>query len=229
VTQTLTIAGVISILKQVASDEKAHIEELRQLDAVLGDGDMGVTIELGSRAIDKYLNSTDEKDIGKLLVKCGTNFNKASPSTFGTLLASAFMEAGKACLGKKEISIEDLVAVGKSAVEGVKKRGKAEIGDKTMLDSLIPAVEAFQLELAKGAHPEVALDAAVKAAESGMKATINMKAKHSRASWHQEDSIGVQDAGATAMYHIIESFVRHLIFYIVHRGCTETPHKTRNG
>ena len=211
--QKLTATDIISILREVASDQKAHIEELRQLDAVLGDGDMGVTTELGSRAIDEYLSSTDEKDIGKLLAKSGMNFNKASPSTFGTLVASAFMEAGKASLGKRELSVEDLIAVGNGAVDGIKKRGKAEIGDKTMLDSLVPAVAVFEQELAKGTEPKAALNAAVKAAESGMKATIKMKAKHSRASWHQEDSIGVQDAGATAMYYIIESFVRHLIFY----------------
>lgn len=211
--QKLTVTDIISILREVASDQKAHIEELRQLDAVLGDGDMGVTTELGSRAIDEYLSSTDEKDIGKLLAQSGMNFNKASPSTFGTLVASAFMEAGKASLGKRELSIEDLIAVGKGAVDGIKKRGKAEIGDKTMLDSLVPAVAVFEQELAKGTEPKAALNAAVNAAESGMKATIKMKAKHSRASWHQDDSIGVQDAGATAMYYIIESFVRHLIFY----------------
>ncbi len=209
-TQALTIASIISVLKDVASDQKDHIEELRQLDAVLGDGDMGITMELGCRALEEYLDSPGEDDIGKLLAKCGMNFNKASPSTFGTLLASAFMEAGKASLGKREIGIEDLVAVGKGAVDGVKKRGKAELGDKTMLDSLVPAVEAFQQGLAKNAEPKVALDAAVKAAESGMRATVNMKAKHSRASWHQEDSIGVQDAGATAMYYLIESFAKAL-------------------
>ena len=213
-TQTLTITSIISVLKEVASDQEAHIEELRQLDAILGDGDMGVTMELGSRALEDYLNSSGEDDIGKLLAKCGMNFNRASPSTFGTLLASAFMESGKAYLGKKEIDIRDLATIGKGAVDGVKKRGKAELGDKTMLDSLVPAVEAFQQELAKSDDPKAALDAAVKAAESGMKATVNMKAKHSRASWHQRDSIGVQDAGATAMYYLIESFVRCLISQI---------------
>ena len=80
-----------------------------------------------------------------------------------------------------------------------------------MLDCLAPAVEAFKKELAGGADPEIALKAAVTAADEGMKATIPMVSKHGRASWHREKSIGVQDAGATAVYFMIESFVRHLI------------------
>lgn len=207
----LTAINIVSILEEVAADLESRSEELRQLDAVIGDGDLGVTTELGSKAIREYLSSPDKDDIGQLLAKCGMYINKASPSTFGTLLASAFMGAGKASLGKEKIDIKDLVLVGDGAIDGVKKRGKAVVGDKTMLDCLVPTVEAFRRELADGGDPKVALKAAVTAAEAGMKGTIPMMAKHGRASWHRENSVGVQDAGATAMYYIIESFVRHLI------------------
>ncbi|MFC2021484.1 dihydroxyacetone kinase subunit DhaL [Chloroflexota bacterium] len=206
----LTAIDIAAVLKEVAADLENHIEELRQLDAVIGDGDLGVTIKLGSNAIGEYLDSPAEGNIGRLLVDCGMQFNKASPSTFGTLLASAFMEAGKTSLGKDEIDIKDLALMGDSAIDGIKKRGKAEVGDKTMLDCLVPAVEAFKKELADGADSKVALKAAVMAAEEGMKATIPLASKHGRASWHGDNSVGVQDAGATAMYFIIESFVRHL-------------------
>ncbi len=207
----LTTMNIVSILKEVASDFESHSEELRQLDAVIGDGDLGVTVELGSRALREYLASPDDDNTGQLLAKCGLRFNKASPSTFGTLLASAFMGAGKVAMGKEKIEIEDLGLMADSAVDGIKKRGKAEVGDKTMLDCLVPAVEAFKKELAGGVNPEVALKAAVTAAEEGMKATIPMMSKRGRASWHREKTIGVQDAGATAMYYLIESFVKHLI------------------
>ncbi|MBL7126731.1 MAG: dihydroxyacetone kinase subunit L [Dehalococcoidales bacterium] len=207
----LTTTNTVSILKDAASDFESHSEELRQLDAVIGDGDLGVTVELGSKGLREYLSSPEENNVGQLLVKCGLQFNKASPSTFGTLLASAFMSAGKAVMGKEKIEIEDLVLIADGAVDGIKKRGKAEVGDKTMLDCLVPAVEAFKKELASGAEPETALKAAVTAAEEGMKATIPMMSKHGRASWHREKTIGVQDAGATAMYYLIESFARHLI------------------
>ena len=207
----LMTMNIASILREVASDLESHSEELRQLDAVIGDGDLGVTVELGSKALREYLASPDEDNIGQLLAKCGLQFNKASPSTFGTLLASAFMGAGKVAIEKEKIEIEGLGLIADGAVDGIKKRGKAEVGDKTMLDCLVPAVEAFKKELACGVDPEVALKAAVTAAEEGMKATIPMMSKHGRASWHRENTIGVQDAGATAMYYLIESFVKHLI------------------
>ena len=205
----LAIANLVSILKEVASDFKSHSEELRQLDAVIGDGDLGVTVELGNKALSGYLTSPVPDDIGQLLAQCGLQFNKASPSTFGTLLASAFMGAGKAAMGKKAIEVGDLALLADGAVDGIKRRGKAEVGDKTLLDCLVPAVAAFKKGLASGSI-EAALKSAVTAAGEGMKATTQMMSKHGRASWHREKTIGVQDAGATAMYYLIESFVRHL-------------------
>ena len=213
-TRTLKATDIITIAGKVISDLSWHIEELRLLDARLGDGDLGVTIEVGIKAIKDYLASSGEDDIGKLLMHCGLNFNRASPSTFGTLLASALLEAGKALQGKREIGLDDLVAAGKASVAGVKNRGKAELGDKTMLDSLIPAVKAFEHELSRGVETKEAFSLVVTVAEEGMRATTNMRAKHSRASWRQEDSVGVQDAGATAMYYIIKSITQHLSDYL---------------
>ena len=85
----LTGNNVVTILKEVIVDFKGHSDQLRQLDAVIGDGDLGVTVELGSKALAEYLEMVVEDDIGQMLVQCGLRFNKASPSTFGTLLASA--------------------------------------------------------------------------------------------------------------------------------------------
>lgn len=205
---SLDIDKLKSILQSVAADLKSHSEELRQLDAKVGDGDLGVTIELASQAMTDYLASSAETDIGKLLAQCGMNINKVSPSTFGTILASAFMGGGKAVVGKEALGLGDLVLVGEGAVENIKKRGKAEAGDKTLLDALIPAVES--LKGSAGQDYKRALNAAVKSAEEGMKATVDMKAKFGRAQWFQEGSIGVQDGGATAMYYMIKSFADNL-------------------
>ena len=120
------------------------------------------------------------------------------------------MGAGKIVIGKKVIQVIDLELVADGAVEAIRNRGKAEVGDKTMLDCLVPAVEAFKKSIADDVGPDAALNATLEAAEEGMKSTIPMMSKHGRASWHRENTIGVQDAGATAMYYIIESFVRHL-------------------
>jgi dihydroxyacetone kinase-like protein len=208
VSKTVNAATLIAILKEAAAGWKRHSDEIRQLDAITGDGDMGVTVELGSKAMTDYLANPAEEDIGKLLMKCGMQLNKANPSTFGTLLASAFMEAGKAALGRKEIDVKDLSLLGWGAIDGVKKRGKAEVGEKTMIDSLVPAVEAFQHAQTSGADDKAAIEAAIKAAKAGMEATVKMKAKYSRASYRQDGGIGVQDAGATAMYYLIEAFGR---------------------
>ena len=206
----LDINRLKSVLKSVAADLKTHSEELRQLDAKVGDGDLGVTIELASQAMSDYLASSAETDIGKLLAQCGMNINRVSPSTFGTILASAFLGGGKSVVGKEKIGIGDLVIIGESAVENIKKRGKAEAGDKTLLDALIPATETLKKEIADGAGERDSLDRAVEAAEDGLKATINMKAKFGRAQWFQEGSVGVQDGGATAIYYLIKSFAEHI-------------------
>lgn len=207
----LDAAGISSVLKKVAGDLASHTEELRQLDAKVGDGDLGVTVELCSKALSGYLESATETDIGKLLAQCGMNINKMSPSTFGTILASGFMGGGKAVSGNSQIEFESLVLIGEGAIENIKKRGKAEAGDKTLLDTLIPAVRTLKDEIAGGSDIKTALDSMVKAAKNGMESTIGMKAKFGRAQWFKDGSIGVQDAGATAMYYIIKSFAEHLV------------------
>ncbi|MBN2075600.1 MAG: dihydroxyacetone kinase subunit L [Dehalococcoidales bacterium] len=204
------IDGMKSILHSVAVDLKSHSEELRQLDAKVGDGDLGVTIELASQAISEYLASSAETDIGKLLAQCGMNINKVSPSTFGTILASAFMGGGKAVVGKEKIGLNELILIGEGAVENIKKRGKAEAGDKTLLDALIPAVERLKKDIAGGMNEKELLESAVKSAEDGMKSTVDMKAKFGRAQWFKEGSVGVQDGGATAIFYMIKSFAEHM-------------------
>jgi dihydroxyacetone kinase-like protein len=104
----------------------------------------------------------------------------------------------------------NLVAAGEGAVENIKKRGKAEAGDKTLLDSLIPAVETLKKGVSNGNELDVIVRDVVKAAGEGMKSTVNMKAKFGRAQWFAEGSIGIQDGGATAMYYIIKSFMENL-------------------
>lgn len=203
-------AGMALILKNVASDMKEHREELWELDSKVGDGDLGVTIELVSKALSEYLTTTNEKDIGNLLAQCGMSINRANPSTFATILASAFMGGGKAVMGKTEIGPPDLVLIGEGAIANIQKRGKAEVGGKTLLDTIVPAVNVLKKEIESGTDIKNAISAAVTAAEEGMNATIHMKAKFGRAKWFQDSSIGIKDAGATAMYYMIKVFAQQL-------------------
>ena len=209
--RVINAVTLIAVLKETATRWSRFIDELRRLDSITGDGDLGVTVELASKAMTDYLNNPGEEDIGKLIMKCGVQINKSSPSTFGTLLASAFMDAGKTIVGRNEIEVKDLAIVGQGAIDGIKKRGKAEVGDKTMLDSLVPAVEAYKQAVANNIDYKITIKKASEAAKKGMEATKNMKAKYSRASYRPDGGIGIQDAGATATYYLIESFARSLI------------------
>lgn len=213
-TTTINSAKLIEILKDTAAAWSKHSEELRQLDSITGDGDLGVTVELASKAMTDYLNNPGEEDFGKLIMKSGMQINKASPSTYGTLLSSAFMEAGKMVVGKKEVELKDLATIGQGAIDGVQKRGKAVVGDKTMLDALIPAVEAYKQAIAASTDYKAALVKATEAAKKGMEATKTMKAKYSRASYRPDGGIGIQDAGATATYYLIESLAHSITKHI---------------
>ena len=213
-TSGITTCNLATILKETVTELQTHAEELRELDSLIGDGDLGVTVNLLSKAVLDYVASTKETDIGRFLAQYGLYINKANPSTFGTILALAFMGAGKKVIGKDAISVSDLVLIGEGAVEKIQEKGKASVGDKTVLDSLVPALETLRKELTSGSDPKSAIVAAVKAAEEGMKATVNMKAKVGRAKMFQNNSIGIQDGGATAMYYIIESFSKGFMAYL---------------
>jgi phosphoenolpyruvate---glycerone phosphotransferase subunit DhaL len=207
--RVLSCADLAEILREVGTDLPGYVEELRELDAALGDGDLGVTMGLAAGAMAQVGALDAGEDLGLLLAKLGMEINKVSPSTFGTLLASAFLGAGGRVRGKAAAGPADLTAMGYGAIEGIKKRGKAELGDKTMLDTLVPAVEAFDRALQESGEVPQAFELAVAAAEAGMNGTAAMVAKYGRASWRREDSVGVRDAGATAMYFLFRSFAQY--------------------
>jgi phosphoenolpyruvate---glycerone phosphotransferase subunit DhaL len=228
--EAITADALGVILEGVASDMKQHVEELRELDAVLGDGDLGITVDMAADAMLQAVAAGKADDAGRLMSRCGASIRRASPSTFGTLLGSAFVEAGRVVEGKPSVTIADLGSMGVGAVAGVRKWGKAEVGDKTMLDALAPAVEAFNAELPRSGsgegEPDLehALQAAVEAARSGMEATTAMRAKHGRTSWHQEKGVGVRDAGAAAMCYLIRAFARRTLDYCrAEAGASDGP------
>lgn len=205
----LTAEDLLYCLEQMANDLEKQKETLRELDARIGDGDLGVTIELGFRSLREGLPALKGADCGAVLARSGMNFMKAASSTFGILLASCFMGAGKAVTGQKALSLAELAKAAEGAEQGVRTRGKAELGDKTMLDALAPAVQALKQAAQEGKPFPQALDALAKAAEDGMKATIPLKSKHGRAAWQGDKTVGVQDAGATAVAMMAESFAKH--------------------
>jgi len=214
---SLSASEMAHVVREVAVGIREHSEELRELDATVGDGDLGVTIELAAQAMRDWLNGGDATSVGEILVGVGLQINKVSPSTFGTLLACGFVSAGQAAAAMDKVHAKDLLVMANEAIAGIEKRGKAVVGDKTLLDALVPAVLAFGKGIGVGSEVSQALDAGVSAARSGMYATEQMKARFGRASRRPDGALGIQDAGATAMYYIIDCFARELHKYAQER------------
>ena len=208
--ETLSAPDIISLLQHAARGLSQSHERVGELDALTGDGDLGVTAELVSKAIDQCTTSS-EANIGELLMNCGAEINRRSPSTFGTLLASAFNEVGKSTLGRSEIKTDELVAFGRRAIDGIRKRGKSDIGEKTMLDCIVPAVDALGHALTNGVGTRAAIKASIEAAKMGAMNTTMMAATHGRAAYRQDRAVGMQDAGASAVFYMLESAGNALI------------------
>ena len=188
--------------RQVIAENKDYLTEL---DAAIGDADHGINMDRGFAAVEKKLPTVEDKDIGTILKTAGMALVTTVGGAGGPLYGTFFMRAGMAVAGKNELSADDVVAAFEAAIEGVKMRGKATTGEKTMLDALVPALEAMKQSLANGDDLNAAFKAAADAAEEGMKATIPMLATKGRASYLGERSIGHQDPGATSSYLMLKT------------------------
>jgi dihydroxyacetone kinase-like protein len=155
-------------------------------------------------------NATDP--IGKTVQLAGMAVAKAAPSTMGTLVATGLMRGGKALEGAQTWGTAEMSAFWDAFQKGVADRGKAQLGDKTLLDVLSPIALSLQAAKASGAELGTALARAAQAARDGLEATKAMVAQHGKAACFQEKTIGLQDAGATVGVFIIETmhaFVVH--------------------
>ncbi|GAE26919.1 dihydroxyacetone kinase [Halalkalibacter wakoensis JCM 9140] len=194
---------IFTIISEFMDEKKDY---LCQLDGALGDGDIGLTMSKGFRGIKKHLLDFQEEDVGVLLMQSGLEMANNAASTMGTLVATALMKAGKVSLGKSELKLTDLAEAVNAMVEGVKERGKAKVGDKTILDSLSPAAKAIEEASDSGMSLKEAIYSASSAAEKGMTETIYMQSQHGRAGRYLEKSIGHQDPGATVGAFIVKGF-----------------------
>ena len=201
----MTGPDFIALLGRIADDLTAAAEQLRELDAAIGDGDLGITMTIGFQAVREALKGLDDSDISSIIMKSGMAFNRKAASTFGALYATMMMRAAREAKGKDEIGAADLASMLEAAVQGVRDRGKAEVGDKTLLDALVPAASAMREAVDGGASLAEAVSAAADAAGAGAKATIELKSKMGRASWFSERTQGIQDPGATAVALMLAS------------------------
>lgn len=179
---------------------------LIDLDSVVGDGDLGLTMGDGFKAAYEAVKEGTEPDAGKLLYTAGKAMSTAVPSTMGTLMASGLMQAGKNLKGKTELTAEDVAAVFQGYLDGVMNRGKAKPGEKTFLDGLLPAVEALRSSVENGENLKEAAGKAAAAAERGFEHTTTMVAVHGRAATRGEASRSLKDPGAAVAMLLMRAF-----------------------
>lgn len=193
---------ILKWLRSFAATVAENRDYLTQLDSAIGDADHGVNMDRGFRAVLDKLPGVADKDIGTILKTTGMTLVSTVGGAGGPLYGTLFMQAGTATAGKTELNNGDLLAMFDAALKGVVARGKAALADKTMVDTLTPAVEALRANV--DADTATAMDKAVEAAEAGMKSTIPLVARKGRASYLGERSAGHQDPGATSSYLLIK-------------------------
>lgn len=200
----ITAEHVIRFLEDVAARIKQHRDELTQLDSPIGDADHGINLDRGFTAVLGKLPTVADKDIGTILKTTGMTLVSTVGGASGPLYGTAFIRAGMALADRYELSEGEVVAALEAALEGIIARGKANRGDKTMVDAIGPGIDALKEAIAGGEDLVGAVRKAVAATEAGMKGTIPMLALKGRASYLGERSIGHQDPGATSAYYIAQ-------------------------
>jgi phosphoenolpyruvate---glycerone phosphotransferase subunit DhaL len=178
---------------------------LTQLDAAIGDADHGANMDRGFKAVMNKMPEISDKDIGTIFKTVGMTLISTVGGAGGPLYGTFFLQAGMKTAGKMELNLNDWYTVLDAALSGVIMRGKAEIGDKTMVDALTPARDALKVALENHTTLADALDQSAEAARAGMEGTIPLVARKGRASYLGERSAGHQDPGATSSYLILKA------------------------
>ena len=196
-----TTKHVVRTIAQTAIDNEKYFSDL---DAVVGDGDFGYSLARGFEKLLEDWDSLDDTNISTFLKKASVIITSRIGGTSGPIWGTAFLRAATTVGDKQEIGGADVIAMLRAAIEGIKKRGQTDLGDKTLLDALVPAVDKLEQELNASADAPTALkDAAITARESA-EATKGLLAKRGRASYSGDRSIGTLDAGAVAVAVMFE-------------------------
>lgn len=195
------IINILNRIKEVIESEKLYLSEL---DAAIGDGDHGLNMSKGFNALVEKIKEDQQEPISNILKKSGMALVSNVGGASGPLYGTAFMKAATAVEGKSQIDIHDFINMIEEALNGIKARGKSESGEKTMIDSIQPALEALK----QSVNNDLASDALknmVEAAKEGVEHTKTIIATKGRASYLGERSIGHQDPGATSSYIILKT------------------------
>ncbi len=202
---SITATTVREWIGAYAAEIAEHRVELVKLDTAIGDGDHGTNMDRGMRKAVEKLDGTEGEDIGALLKTVGMALVSSVGGAAGPLYGTLFLEMGKASAGQEELDLPGWTDALAAGVKGVQARGKAEPGDKTMVDALLPALDALHAAADDGASLDDALRRSADAAAEGMRATIPLEARRGRASYLGPRSVGHQDPGATSSQMLLDA------------------------
>jgi dihydroxyacetone kinase-like protein len=192
---------VVRTIAQTAVDNEQYFGEL---DAVVGDGDFGYSMARGFEKVLLDWDTIEYNDIGTFLKKVSLIITSRIGGTSGPIWGTAFLRASIVAGDKQELEGTDVIAMLRAAIEGIKKRGQTDLGDKTLLDALVPAVDQLELALSASTGVQTALQQAAVVARERAEATKELLAKRGRAAYSGERSIGTLDAGAMAVAVMFE-------------------------
>lgn len=201
------VKEILKKINEVIDENKLYLSEL---DAAIGDGDHGLNMNKGFNAVVEKIETLKDEDISMIVKASGMALVSNVGGASGPLYGTAFMKASMEIPKKEEINEEDFIKMLRAALEGIKMRGKGVVGEKTMIDTLEPAVIAGEKALEEGLSSKEILEKVRDAAEKGMVGTKEIAATKGRASYVGERSIGHQDAGATSMYLILDTIYKEI-------------------
>jgi dihydroxyacetone kinase-like protein len=199
----VTHAQAVDWIRRFAAAVSENRAELVRLDTAIGDGDHGTNMDRGMRKALEKLDGLSDEDIGATLKAVGMALVSSVGGAAGPLYGTLFLQMGTASAGRTALDTEGWAAALEAGLQGLQSRGKAEVGDKTMIDALAPAVEA--LKGASGDDEAEALRRSADAAWQGVESTIPLVARKGRASYLGERSAGHQDPGATSLHLLLRS------------------------
>jgi len=204
-TTTISRDEVIDWVKACAEVLAKNREYLTELDAAIGDADHGANMDRGFKAVMAKMPEISDKDIGTIFKTVGMTLLSTVGGAGGPLYGTFFLQAGMKTTGKMELNLKEWLTALEAALGGVIMRGKAELGDKTMVDALTPAVNALRQAVEENQSVDQALSVSAEAAKKGMEGTIPLVARKGRASYLGERSAGHQDPGATSSFLILKA------------------------
>ena len=201
----MTVNNLYNIFSSITKMIDENKDYLIQLDQQNGDGDLGISMSNGFNSVTKELENITTTDLGKTFMKAAITFNETAPSSLGTILSFGLMGIAKSLKNKEEANINDIAIAMEAGLNNIMEKGKSKPGEKTIIDSLYPAIIAIKENVDKDNVFELAYEAA----KEGSQKTKEMKSVHGRAAYYSEKSLGILDGGSVVGQLIFEGILNY--------------------